>query len=180
MNMKYICLNENAYKSISGDYKKLIDDLLSCNIDDFSPYSCRQELWGVFSRNKFSHVDMFFRNLEPDDSIEFWTPQMNFVFAMGNTIMRSNYSIDELRENNWSDLFKRDEGNSSKILKAVMDSIIENRINHNVTDWHTVEETKSHLKLKQDVKVKLIAPVSFNDFRMLMGMVKSKPTEVAS
>ncbi|RYZ78287.1 MAG: hypothetical protein EOP06_29330 [Proteobacteria bacterium] len=83
---------------------------------------------------------------------------MMFLFAMGQILKQTSYTIQQLSTIPWVDLFGRDELPASQIMNAVGTAITTGESQKKVTDWHEVTELQSKRHYKLLIRVKQITP----------------------
>ena len=127
---------------------------------DEEPSESKQQLWSALARTGIVLPAGVFENLSSHDSIEMWTTDLQFVFAMGPLMKRVTYTLEELTESPWQELFSRADDQTQLILKGFEKALISQETQLNITDWHPVIETKSHGKSSVLVKVRQISPFS--------------------
>lgn len=92
--------------------------------------------------------------MERDDEFEIWTSDFKLLGCSGGFMKLCTYSLEELMQNDWSELFTRPAEIHQQIMTALSTLNKENRLVENVTDWHPVVETKSKSSRSAQIRVK--------------------------
>jgi hypothetical protein len=95
----------------------------------------------------------FLLNLTTDDEFEIWSTEMRFIGCSNGFMKASSYTYQQLAETDWAILFKREEEQQRKIVRAIEMMAAGQSFVRDVTDWHLVEETSSE-KVKIKIRVK--------------------------
>lgn len=135
----------------------------------------RQLLWGAFNKYNVKINYDLFGYLQDGDSVEMWTDQMVLMLAIGKVAKNCTYTIDELRSDQWENLFYRPEKNKHDILQGIITAKTTNSTCFDCGEWHEVMELKTRFKYKQQIKVKLITPYQMGDIKGFLAVVQSRP-----
>lgn len=95
----------------------------------------------------------FLLNLTTDDDFEIWSTDMRFIGCSNGFMSASSYTFQQLAETDWAILFRREEEQKQKIVRAIETMAAGRSFVPNVTDWHVVEETSAG-KVQIEIRVK--------------------------
>lgn len=113
----------------------------------------------------------FWETLTPDDSLEFWSSDMAFLFSCGNFLKLTSFSVPELLSKNWADLFRRDQIHNLQIGNAVQKALSTGKPQYQVTPSHLVTEN-SAAAVSVLVEVKSVFPIHLmGDSSVNVGVV---------
>ncbi|OFZ29710.1 MAG: hypothetical protein A2622_10840 [Bdellovibrionales bacterium RIFCSPHIGHO2_01_FULL_40_29] len=143
-------------------------------LESDKPFRNKQSLMNIMSQCGLHLDSEVFEKLEDGDSIEAWTSDPRFLFAMGDFIHRTNYSYHDLATNDWAELFHRDELIQKRILRSLQTCIATNKIQENIADWHLVSEMKTEERASCYIKIKMLAPFHGENISGVIAIVKSK------
>ena len=85
----------------------------------------------------------FLLNLTTEDDFEIWSTDMRFIGCSQGFMKASSYAFQQLAETDWAVLFKREEEQKLKIVRAIEAMSLGKSFVRDVTDWHIVEETSA-------------------------------------
>jgi hypothetical protein len=178
MNLKAFCHTKESLEMLPEEHRAIVLKLAESALPDLykSPYMARNTFSSTLARVGISVPDDIFKNLEKDDSIEMWTNDFRFIFAMGHILEQTSYQINELACSPWHLLFARSELENARILSKFHTALENNQSQISVTNWHTVTELASSGKFSFEVRVDQITPfVSSRGFNGIIARVKSRP-----
>ena len=139
------------------------------------PSESKQQLWSGLNKAGIRFPPGVFENLKSNDSIEMWTSELQFVFAMGPLLKKVTYTLEELAENPWQELFSRPQSETLKLLAGLPRALETQESQLNVTSWHPVTETKSAGRSSLDIKVRQISPFqSTKGFSGAVAIIESR------
>lgn len=95
----------------------------------------------------------FLLNLTTEDEFEIWSTDMRFIGCSNGFMSASSYTFQQLAETDWAILFRRDEEQKRRIVRAIESMFAGQTFIRDVTDWHLVEETSAR-KVKLEIRVK--------------------------
>lgn len=143
----------------------------------------RHGLENFFSRQNSSHRyitnDDLLDYLDSDSNllVEVWSLDRKLMYATSQFAMRTSYESDEVVQNEWNQLFERDEFSTKKILETVYRVAQTGLTIFNITPPHEVSERAAD-KCVNKVEVKAIGPLFAtsdlklnNEFSELIGFV---------
>lgn len=160
MNLALLCHTEESVQLLPQSDQELVLELADLFGADLKkpPFNAVDYIKKAFGSKGLRFPEDIFKELEPDDSMEVWTKDFRFVFAMGNLLRTTTYKIDDLALNPWADLFDRPEFVQKQIVTRFIDAIATGKSQFNVTDYHEVRETKTSEKRTVTLKVKQLTP----------------------
>lgn len=176
MNLAPLCHTEESFEKLQPYSKALVKELAEAiePLGVLSPYQAKPFLQKVLRKHGIDINSETFYNLDADDSIELWTSNFKFLFAMGPVLLATSYTLDQLTGHDWSDLFEREEEMMGGIVKRTLEAIETGVTQYNVTPWHLVSEKMSEEKKTMQVKVNQIIPFANPEFQGVMVLVKLK------
>lgn len=176
-SLSAICHTEESLARLEPLQRRLISNLANrlAEVGIGNLFEAKQYIWKtMMDQGVEVHSDIF-QQLEADDSIEMWTQDWRFLFAMGPVLSLSSYSLQELATAPWSQLFARDDEPAEQILSAFDMALMTEQSVHDVTDWHQVRELRAARESEFFVKVRLVAPFKSKDgVRGIFGVVKAR------
>lgn len=171
-----LCHNETSLTRLPEDERDFVaglSDQLGQN-SIISPFEGRQVIWKSLNNKGLRVPSGLFENIATDDSLEMWTADLRFLFAMGSIIHKSSYSLDTLATHPWAELFSRDPSSMMQALTAWKAAMETGETQHDVTDWHWVRETRSPRMLSILLKIKQITPFQRNGVNAgIIALVKT-------
>jgi hypothetical protein len=177
MDLNALCHTLQSLEKLPDLHRELVADLAtaihSAGYD--TPLEARHQIWKTFMKMKIEVPNEIFEKMEPDDSVEAWTSDLRFLFAMGPILKVTSYSLEELATISWASLFQRDIELQKKIVADILDAVITRETHYNTADWHLVRENFSEGRQHIMVKIKQITPFySSTGLSGVFALVKSK------
>jgi len=181
MNLQAVCHTEESFSMLPDRHREIVEELarLIPNGGLHSPFYAKEALWSAFAKFGIVFPPGVFELLEPEHSIEVWTSDTRFLFAMGDILQYCSYSLHDLATSRWEELFSRDTITEKRMLGRLVEAMKTGNAQKNVTDWHLVTESKSEKKNSLQVKVSLLVPFQSRDVSGVFALVKVKPTSSA-
>jgi hypothetical protein len=135
-------------------HEACLKELLAGQPESWRPHS-RDFLTSYLSKLNLTVDPSFLFSIQQGDEFEIWSPDFRFVGCSGAFFRVSSYSISQLLESDWKDLFDRPEENIGAVITAVGRLMNGERTVTGVTGWHTVRERQAK-KVEVDVEIKAL------------------------
>lgn len=161
-----------SFSRLSKNWQLFLNELKSARKLD---HETQKLLWGLFSKYEIEINYDIFAYIKDGDSIEMWTEELTLMMALGKVAKSCSYTIEDLRNDTWENLFYRPEMSKNEILGCMFESKNTDATTMCNNEWHEVMELKSKHKYKQMIRVKLITPYTFGDDKGFLALVESKP-----
>ncbi len=178
MKLSTIGHTNHSFQLLTSKPQKLVGRLAEIlEIEKIErPFEARELISLILDENEIDISDQLFERLDFDDSLEMWSSDANFLFAMGDILSLTSYSLDELATQPWHELFDRDSFFKMQIQNKFIQALTTGKVETNVTEWHMVRELRSPKMLNFEVKVKQITPFTDNDgMSGVVAIVKARP-----
>ncbi len=177
MELAALCHTEESLQKLPDFHRQIVTELGIAigEAGTRTPLEAKQHIWKTFMKMKIEVPNEIFENMEMDDSLEVWTSDLRFLFAMGPILQSTSYSLEELATISWASLFERDGEMEKRIVSDILGAVITKRTHYNTADWHVVRERMSEGQNEIWVKIKQITPFySSVGISGVFALVKSK------
>lgn len=178
MDLSTLCHTTESLAKLPTPYREIVLDLAQevSGSGTETPFETKQAIWSTFAKMKIEVPSDIFRDLEYDDSVEVWTSDLRFLFAMGPVLTMTNYTLEELATISWASLFERPDVIEKQVIAKFLDAITTQKTQYNVADWHLVRERMSASRAVISVRIKQFVPFNSKSQGLsgVFALVKAK------
>lgn len=147
-------LLKKNYPKLSDRAKELTRPLLNIDVETSKTLTLKRLIKQIGCKIDPSVYDL----LGQQSNFELWSADLEFLVAGWDFLNTISYSLDELTEYPWAELFGRDEKILGAIIGKYQECVQDNKVVQNVAPFHLVYEKKYDKKMM--VAVDALFPVT--------------------